>query len=95
MTTPELSDAIQRAEQWLARLEQERTFVVDKLHDALGNFGTTHEHIEGLLDGLDSAMFSAKAQLHEAATQDKGAKRALARLARLEALLDGVFKSSA
>lgn len=91
MVEDQNNDAIAQTAQWLARLEQDRDQVLDGLHDMLGNFGTTHEHIEGILDGADSALFAIRERLIECQTQQKTDRRALKRLKAIDAMLSGIW----
>lgn len=63
---------------WLSHLDEERLLWADGLHSSLGNYGTTHEHIEGMLEGLGDALFDARKTLE--ADDPKKRKRAVKRI---------------
>lgn len=66
---------------WLSHLDEERLLWTDGLHSSLGNYGTTHEHIEGMLEGLGDALFDARKTL--ASDEIKKHKRAAKRIEHL------------
>ena len=86
-------DAIAQATQWLERLEHDRDQILDGLHDKLGNYGTTHDHIEGMLDGADSALFAIRERLQACQAEQKTDRRALKSLKALDAMLQGLWQA--
>ena len=54
---------IDQSTRWLSHLDEEQLLWADGLHSRLGNYGTTHEHIEGMLEGLGNALHDARKTL--------------------------------
>lgn len=75
---------VQRARLWLKHLDEEAFTWHDALHSQLGNYGTTHEHIVGILDGLGNALYDAVESVGE---EDRKSTR---RAKNLSVLLDTV-----
>ncbi len=52
-------DTLERSRAVVSTLDASRQHIIDNLFGVLGNYGTTREHLEGVIEGLSNALYDA------------------------------------